>query len=58
LLRRPDSAPQNLKATGNPNVGLTAAAMDAARQFRFSPLLLDCVPAPIDMMVTFVFSVR
>ena len=53
-----DGAPQNLTATGEPNAGLTAAAMDAARQFRFSPLLLNCVPAPIDMTLTFVFSVR
>ena len=51
-----DGSPLNLKAIGNPNVGLTAAAMDAARQTRFTPLLLNCVPAPIDMQLTFVFS--
>ena len=53
-----DGSPLNLKAIGNPNTGLTAAAMDAARQFRFSPVLLNCVPVPIEMSTTFVFSLR
>jgi TonB family protein len=53
-----DGSPLNLKAVGSPNVGLTAAAMDAARQFRFSPVLLNCVPTQIDMTVTFVFAMR
>jgi TonB family protein len=53
-----DGSPLNLKAVGTPNVGLTAAAMDAARQTRFAPVLLNCAPTPIDMTLTFVFSLR
>jgi protein TonB len=37
---------------------LDAAAMDAVRQWRFIPTLLNDVPVPVVMTITVAFSVR
>jgi TonB family protein len=47
---------QDVRAASSPNADLEAAAVEAVRQWQFTPTLLDCVPTEVQMKVTMRFN--
>ena len=49
---------QDVRAVTSPHPDLESAAIEAVRQWQFTPTLLNCVPIEVRMKVTTNFSSR
>ena len=49
---------QEVRAVSSPHPDLETAAIEAVRQWQWTPTLLNCVPIEVEMTVTARFSVR
>jgi TonB family protein len=54
----PDGNVEDVRTVSTPHADLTAAAVDAVRQWQFTPTYLNCVAIPVSMSVTVNFELE